>query len=337
MNPKKTALRAAAVALLGLAAGAAHAQLDYAAYGVLDLSYGRFEPSGQLPANRYNSNSLTATFVGVNAKYGLDGGWTPGITLETFLRFQDRDTGRNDRDPLLSRNAFVSLDSPYGRLRVGRLQTFLFDATVRFNALGNSVAFSPAVRHLFAAGNLLGVQGDFYWDSAVSYQTPVIEGVSFSLMHAKPENEDATGGLTGGTLIVARGLFAAGLSAQRVKSDDGIADPTDETTVQLGLTYNFGWARVFGQFTSTDDRGLDVKGRIASAGVTVPLGPGNVLLQAATSTAEGPAVDRKQTTVSLAYVYAYDSVTDFYVIGMDDRVRGQTRGVSGAIGARYRF
>jgi hypothetical protein len=311
MNPKKTLARAAALALVGLAgltAGTAHAQLDYSAYGVLDLSYGRFEPSGQLRSHRYNSNSLTATFVGVNAKYGFDGGWAPGITLETFLRFQDRDTGRNDRDPLLSRNAFVSLDSPYGRLRAGRLQSFLFDATVRFNALGNSVAFSPAVRHVFAAGNLLGVQGDFYWDSAVSYQTPVMEGVSFSLMQA-----------------------------QRVKSDDGIADPTDETTAQLGLTYNFGVARVFGQFTATDDRGLDVKSRLFSAGATLALGPGNVLLQGAFGRAEGPAVDRRQTTLSLGYVYAFDSVTDFYVLGMDDRVRGQTRGLSCAVGARYRF
>lgn len=340
MNPKKTLARAAALALVGLAgltAGTAHAQLDYSAYGVLDLSYGRFEPSGQLRSHRYNSNSLTATFVGVNAKYGFDGGWAPGITLETFLRFQDRDTGRNDRDPLLSRNAFVSLDSPYGRLRAGRLQSFLFDATVRFNALGNSVAFSPAVRHVFAAGNLLGVQGDFYWDSAVSYQTPVMEGVSFSLMQAQPENDDASGGLTGGTLIVSRGLFASGLSGQRVKSDDGIADPTDETTAQLGLTYNFGVARVFGQFTATDDRGLDVKSRLFSAGATLALGPGNVLLQGAFGRAEGPAVDRRQTTLSLGYVYAFDSVTDFYVLGMDDRVRGQTRGLSGAVGARYRF
>jgi hypothetical protein len=36
-------------------------------------------------------------------------------------------------------------------------------------------------------------------------------------------------------------------------------------------------------------------------------------------------------------VYPYDSVIDLYVIGMDDRVRGQTRGVSAAVGVRYRF
>ena len=51
----------------------------------------------------------------------------------------------------------------------------------------------------------------------------------------------------------------------------------------------------------------------------------------------GLAVSRKQLTTSAAYVYPYNSVTDFYVIGMDDRIRGQTRGVSSALGARYRF
>lgn len=336
MNLRTTFRRSTIVAALGLAAGSAHAQLDYGAYGVLDLSYGRFEASGQVPFHRYNSNSLTATFVGVNAKYGFDGGWAPGITLETFLRFQDKDTGRNDNDPLLSRNAFVSLASPYGLLRVGRLQSFLFDATVRFNAMGNSVAFSPAVRHIFASGNLQGVQGDFYWDRAASYQSPSLEGVSFSLMHAQAE-KDFEGGQTGGTLVVNRGLLAVGLSAQRVKADDGIADPTDESTVQLGATYNFGIARLFAQYTATRDIGLDVRSKIASAGVNVAFGPGNVLAQFATSATEGPAVDRKQTTTSLGYVVPFDSVTDFYLIGMDDRVRGQTRGLSAAVGARYRF
>ena len=320
-----------------LTAGAAQAQADASFYGVLDLSYGRFEPSGQLKDDRVNSNSLTASFVGVNAKYGLDGGWTPGITLESFLRFQDMKGGRNDKDPLLSRNAFVSLSSSgYGTLRIGRLQTFLFDATVRFNALGNSVAFSPAVRHVFAAGNIIGVQRDFYWNRAVSWQSPAYEGVNASLMAAQGESADR-GHQYGGTLIVNRGLLAVGLSAQSVKVDNGIADPIDEQTWQLGATYNFGWARLFAQFTATHDGGLDVKSRIASAGVSAPIGPGNLLFQVASSTANGPAIDRKQTSISAAYVYAYDSELDFYVIGMDDRVKGQTRGLSMAAGARLRF
>jgi predicted porin len=138
-----TAKALGAAALL-LCASGAQAQADYSLYGVFDLSYGRFEASGALPQNRFNSNSLSASFIGANAKLGLDGGWTPGISLETFLRFQDGKTGRRDNDPKLSRNAFVSLNSDYGFFRLGRLQTFMFDATNRFNAFGNSPAFSPA-------------------------------------------------------------------------------------------------------------------------------------------------------------------------------------------------
>jgi predicted porin len=124
------------VAALGLACatGFAHAQVDYSLYGVVDLSYGRFEPSGFDRENRLSSNSLSASFIGVNASYGFEGGWKPGMTLETFLRFEDLDTGRNEDDPFLSRNAFVSLGSPYGRLSIGRHQTLLFDTTSRFNA-----------------------------------------------------------------------------------------------------------------------------------------------------------------------------------------------------------
>lgn len=333
---KKILWRALAGAAVLAAASAAQAQTDYSAYGVIDFSYGRFEPSGFEPEHRFNSNSMTASFVGVNLKHGFEGNWTPGITLESFLRIQDVRGGRRDDDPIFSRNAFVSLGSDYGTLRVGRLQTFLFDATVRFNALGNSVAFSPAVRHVFASGNLDGVQGDFYWNQAISYQTPNLEGVSASLMAARGES-DNDGRLAGLSIVGSRGLLSGSVSFQRVHIDDGINDPTEENTWQLGATYNFGFARVFGQFTRTDDRGLDVRSNIASAGVIAPVGPGNVHVQFAHTTAKGPAVDRRHTSVSAAYLYPYDSVTDFYAVGMDDRVRGQTRGLSVAAGVRLRF
>lgn len=320
--------------LLCAAAGAAQAQADYLLYGVVDLSYGRFEPSGQLPDNRVNSNSLSASFAGLNLKYGFDGGWVVGTTLETFVRFQDGRLGRRNDDPILSRNAFVSVsNTDYGLVRVGRLQSYLFDATIRFNALGNAIAFGPAARHVFLAGNLEGVQGDFYWDRAVSYSTPTLEGVTFNLMHSK----EVDGKLTGGSLVVARGLFAMSLAAQQVRFDDGFSDPTKESAVQLGALYNFGLLRVFGQFTATRDQGLDVRSKIFSTGANLALGPGNVLLQVASTQATGPAVDRKHTSVAGGYQWSYDSVTDIYLLAMDDRVNGQTRGVSAALGLRYKF
>ena len=108
-------------------------------------------------------------------------------------------------------------------------------------------------------------------------------------------------------------------------------------TFQLGGAYNFGVARLFGQYTHVDDKGNDTKNKLATAGVSVPLGPGTVLAQIARSTAKGPAVDRKHTTTSLGYVYNYEGLADFYVMAMDDRVSNQTRGVSYAAGVRYRF
>ena len=137
--------------------------------------------------------------------------------------------------------------------------------------------------------------------------------------------------------MVSRGLFASAFTAQRVRTEDGINDPTDESTWQVGATYNFGFARLFGLYTQTRDRGLDVRSRLSSAGMAVPLGPGTLQVQAGYTTATGPAVDRKHTSLSAAYLYAYDSVTDIYVVGMDDRVRGQTKGLSAATGVRLRF
>ncbi len=323
-------------ALLLVVAGSAHAQADYSAYGVLDLSWGRFENSGAIHADRFNSNSLSATFVGANAKYGFEGGWTVGVNAETFLRFQDLTYGRNDSDPFLSRQAFLSLNSNYGLLRVGRLQTYLFETSSRFNAFGNSTGFSPALRQIFLSGDLESIQGDVYWDRAVSYSTPRIEGIQGSFMYALGTGADR-GDYVGSSIVVSRGLFGASLSAQRVHVNDGIADKTDETTWQLGATYNFGFARLFGQATLINDVGLDTRSRMGTAGVSIPLGQGNVLAQVAYARTTGPAVARRHTTASIGYVYNYDSLTDIYVLGSDDRVRSQTQGLSYAVGVRYSF
>jgi predicted porin len=148
---------------------------------------------------------------------------------------------------------------------------------------------------------------------------------------------DQRGDLAAANVVFSRGLFAAALSAQHVHVNDGISDPTDEQTWQIGATYNFGWARLFGLYTHTGDDGLDVRSNTYSAGAAVPLGVGVLLLQAGFTKATGPAVDRKHTSLSAAYLYAFNSVTDFYIVGMNDRIRGQTDGISVAIGARYRF
>ena len=324
-------------ALLLLLSATARAQFDYSAYGTLDLSYGRFENSGAQPRNRFNSNSLSASFVGAQAKYGFESGWNAGINLETFLRFQDLDYGRNEEDPFLSRNNFASLQhNDYGLLRVGRLQSYLFETSTRFNAFGNSTGFSPVLRQIFLSGNLESIDGDFYWDRAVSYSTPRIEGVQGNFMYALGSGK-TRGDYAGGSVVFSRGVFALSVAAQKVHINNGIDDRIDELTLQVGSTYNFGVARVFGQYTHMDDNGNDARTRQATAGVSVPLGPGSVLAQIARSTSKGPAVDRKHTTTSLGYVYNYDGDTDIYLIGMDDRISKQTRGLSYAAGVRYQF
>jgi predicted porin len=333
--------RCALFTLLTGFAATACAQFDYSYNGVADFSYGQFEPSGALPERRFNSNSMSASFVGGSVKYGLDGGWAVGATLETFIRFQEMKVGRRDSDPLLSRNAFASLTSPYGTVRVGRLQTYLFETTNRFNAFGNSPSFSPALRHVFLSGNLESVQGDFYWNRAISYSSPTLEGATVNLMFARgPDHK--LGQFSAANIVYSRGLLALAASVQQVKVDNGLndpaaSDPIDERTWQLAATYNFGVARAFGVITQTQDHALEVRSTSASAGVSVPLGPGSVLAQFGHTQAQGPAVDRQHTSTSLAYLYPYNSLIDLYATAMDDRVRQQTKGISAALGVRARF
>ncbi len=314
----------------------AHAQLDAEVHGIVDYSYGRFEPSGLYRSYRVNSNSLSPSFVGGSVRYGFDGGYTVGLNLEAFLRFQDLKGGRSDDDPVLSRNNFLLVNTPYGNMRFGRLQSYLFDTTARFNALGNSVPFSPAMRQTFAGGNLMGPQGDFYWNRAFSYTSPNLEGFTFNVMQSKGEKKDPAS-LTGANVVWQRGVFSVALSGQQVYLNNGVDDPTNEKVWQLGASYNLGFARLFGLHTRTNDLGLMVHSRSTSAGVRLPLGPGDVVAQAAFGKARGVAIERLQQTLTLGYIFPWDSEIDLYVLGMDDRVRDQTRGASLAAGVRWRF
>ena len=239
---------------------------------------------------------------------------------------------------MLSRNNFVSLaNNDYGLLRVGRLQSYLFETTTRFNAFGNSTGFSPALRQIFLSGNIESVQGDFYWDRALSYSTPKIVGLQGSFMYSLGSG-NARGDYMGSSIrLHARACSGSRCRRRRCTVNDGIADPTDELTWQLGSTYNLGFASLFAQYTNINDKGIGSLSHLGTAGVSVPLGPGKVLAQIASSTSKGEAIDRRHTTTSVGYVYSYDSVTDFYLIGSDDRIRDQTRGLSYAIGARYLF
>jgi len=211
----------------------------------------------------------------------------------------------------------------------------LFDTTSRFNALGNS-ALSPAIRQLFSSGDLEGIQGDFYWDRAIAYTSPTYEGFTANLVYARDKN-DAEGNYWGGSVVWAVGLLAIEVSAQDVRVDDGIHDPTKESTWQVGASYNFGYARLFALHSQTNDVGLDVKSNLDSGGTSIPLGPGDLLVQYGLATTTGPAVDRKHSSSSLAYAYSYNSEVDIYAIGMYDTVRGQEAGYSFAAGVRYKF
>jgi predicted porin len=129
-------------------------------------------------------------------------------------------------------------------------------------------------------------------------------------MYAQGSGDDR-GDYFGGSIVYSRGLLALSLVAQNVHFNNGIDDEVDETTVQVGAAYNFGVARLFGQYTHVKDNGNDTKSKMGTVGVSVPLGPGTVMAQIARSTAKGPAVDRKHTTTSLGYVYNYEASPTF--------------------------
>jgi hypothetical protein len=152
-------------ALLFLLSFAARAQLDYAAFGTLDLSYGRFENSGDQPRLPLQQQLAVGELRRRQGKLR--------VRQRHHRRRQPRDLPplrgprlrpQRERPLPLAQQLPLAAAQRLGLLRVGRLQTYLFETSTRFNAFGNSTGFSPSLRQIFLSGNLESIDGDFYWD-----------------------------------------------------------------------------------------------------------------------------------------------------------------------------
>ncbi|MEY4563271.1 MAG: hypothetical protein RLZZ618_2548 [Pseudomonadota bacterium] len=325
---------ALAATALGLSA-AAHAQSTVTVYGLVDVAVGQFQAAGQ-PKNRaVESGNMTTSFLGFKGSEDIGGGVKAVFALEHFFRPDTGEAARFTGDAFWARSAFVGLSGEFGTTALGRQTTPLFVSTLAFNPFGDSFSFSPAIRHYYTDALL----GDSGWSNALGYSSNAVNGFSINVLGTDSKNTATSKGRNlGANALYFSKTLSASLAWQDVRDPVGAA-VNKQTTFQLGASYDFGRAKLYGQLGQVKTYGTvaDEKAKLYDFGVSVPLGLGEVLAAYGHSKTEffGSSITNK--TLSLGYDHKLSKRSDLYAVYMNDRVTSLESGNTFAVGMRHTF
>lgn len=325
----RCALIAASTALALPATALAQSTVTLA--GLLDLSAGQSKPAGN-PNKVWNvdNGQMTTSWFGVSGTEDLGGGLSALFTVQSFMRADTGASGRFGADTFWARNAFVGLaSSSFGRVTIGRNTTPFFVTTLSFNPFGDSFGYSPSIRHYFTSGTLTGDSG---WSDSVLYTTPKLGGATAQLFIAAAE-AGSNGRNHGVNLRWGAGALDTAFSWQDVKKD-GAAAVADTKSWQAAATYDFGVAKLFGQFGNVANKTTGNEYDITGIGASVPVGNGKVLAQWGQIK---PETGAKRKTFSAGYDYFLSKRTDLYAVAMSDKIDGLSSGSAFSIGVRHRY
>lgn len=329
---KRTSIhRAALIAAIALAAGAAQAQSSVTLSGLLDVSAGQSKAAGSTSRVwGVDNGNMTTSWFGASGSEDLGGGLSALFTLQSFMRADTGASGRFGADTFWARNAFVGLASKdFGKVTLGRNTTPFFVTTLSFNPFGDSFGYSPSIRHYFTSGTLTGDSG---WSDSVLYTSPNLGGATLQLFMAAAE-AGSNGRNHGVNLRWGAGAIDAAFSWQDVKKD-GATAVADTKAWQAAASYDFGVAKAFGQYGKVDNKTTGNSYDITGLGASVPVGNGKILAQWGQIKPEtGP----KRKTFSAGYDYFLSKRTDLYAVAMSDKITGQSSGSAFSVGIRHRY
>jgi len=342
-TPTKTSALAVAIGVLGCAS--ARAQSSVTLTGLADLYFGQVKTAGN-SKTVVDSGGMSTSYFGVRGSEDLGAGLKAVFALEAFFRADTGAAGRYDGDVFFARDAYVGLDSSFGRATLGRNTTPYFLSTVIFNPLGDSFVFSPMVANTFLGPLQTQVQADTGFKNSVRYMTPSFNGLYGDFVYSAGDERDTSPKGTNRAYELSAFYFGDMLSGAAVYRDtnlDSGSTVSSQKAFQVGATCNLGVAKLYGQYQNTklDATGApDFKGNSYQLGVTVPLGPGAVLASYVRSTYEGNTASTgdRRNSWALGYDYNLSRRTDLYAMYFDDRIEhpGSKNSTVG-LGMRQRF
>jgi len=320
---KKLVPHAIALAVLATAAASANAQSTLTVFGLMDLSVNSVK-NGSTTTKSMDTAGLNTSRLGFRGTEDLGGGMTAGFWLEAGVSGDTGGTGGGTgydstgakTTGFFNRRSTLSLSGGFGEVRLGRDYTVNFNVSGKFDAFGANgfgngsnlyANKSPFDKSSTAATT--GAATALRVNNAVSYFLPKdLGGFYGQLQIAAPEGVQGNG-YKGGLLGYAAGPVDVATSYSQIN----VFAADKLKTFNIGASYNFGVAKVYGLYNQSKLGALKYTTYELSAGV--PLGQGEFRASLGKGNAEGgtAAFNNSDATLwGLEYLYNLSKRTALY-------------------------
>ncbi len=320
---KKTLIAVAALSAMAASAMAANVTV-----------YGKLDQGLQIQSSKTGNNDRTTSWKGASgissgSRWGLKGteeiadGYKVGFVLESGFDGMDGKSGQGSR--LFGRDAFLTLDTPFGMFTAGRTGMLSDGCTGDIisgpsSPFGTSYGIAAATKNTFS--DMLGGRTD----RALRYVSPKFAGFQVHAEYANMNGEGTAstkqryGGLG---VSYANGPLYVAIAAETIRYAASSSQDNSKL-FSLAANYNFGAAKVFAGYQYAKDTqpnekilGQTVKYmdkyNAGTLGVSAPIGDGT--LMASVAYRKGDVTSTKeleQMTGAIGYKYNLSKRTYLY-------------------------
>jgi predicted porin len=308
------------IALAIAAAFSAPAFADTTVYGIVDAALANVSSPGLKSDMTILSGGLSTSRFGVKTVEDLDNGMKAVAVLEYALDVANNETVGTSAGAMKARQQIVALAGGFGTVAAGYAQTTGYDWAVKFDPTAGSQVDSVAATNpatLLSTGSRA--------PHAIAYISPDLGGVTVAYNHSFNVGNTATaasGATTGNkttanlfSVMYAGGGLNVGGAYAATANDDTTPAVAKATQMALGVSYDFGVAKLFGTYTSAKTDATGTAGNTdkgISLSVVAPVGPGAIVGTYGKKTVASTAATDDVTAMTVAYLQGLSKTVTAY-------------------------
>lgn len=249
-----------ALAVAGLMSGAAFAQSNVTIYGGMDLSIVNLNPAGAAPSyNVVLNNAVYASRLGFKGTEDLGNGLKAYFVLENGLTSDAPNNAFGDG----ARQSYIGLSGAFGAVQLGRQSSLSHAWSGKYDYAGN---FTGAILGgLRGAATSDGVTHNH--PNTLAYLSPNFSGFTLGFAH----QFDEVGGTNSDVNQFGANYENGPIAATYVYTSIGPGAGTRQRANFLAASYDFGVAKVMGEYTDRKAKNAASKGSFWMLGVAAPV------------------------------------------------------------------